>query len=173
MTAVTLRRYVLPSVQGQGWAIVVLGSDGYFSAVSDYGNYAYIWSAHGCADFREFAADLEKDPHYAVGKLWPHPHEYDGEATFKNAKRMIKKRAREDVSFDSESERWTLVDHDELNTEFNFHDWLNETDLPSHDAYECRAERPNPQALAFCEKILPRLAEVLRAEMAKEKEGAA
>ena len=64
--AVELHRYALPSVKGEGWAIVVLGSDGYFSAVSDWGNYAYIWTHPGC-EFRRFLVGC--DAHYFWTKI--------------------------------------------------------------------------------------------------------
>lgn len=60
MSNATLRRYALPSVKGEGWAIIVIGSDGYFSTVSDWGNYAYLWTHPGC-EFRHFLAGLDAD----------------------------------------------------------------------------------------------------------------
>lgn len=66
---VKLRRYKIPSVKGEGWAVVVIGSDGYFSAVSDCGNYAHLWSHHGCADFRQFLIRAVEDWEYFARKL--------------------------------------------------------------------------------------------------------
>ena len=40
----SFRRYNIPSINGEGWAVVVLDlKDGYFSTVSDWGNYSYMW----------------------------------------------------------------------------------------------------------------------------------
>ena len=50
-------RYNLPDVNRSGWAIVVMCEDGYFSAVSDYGDYAYKWTKEN-GDFREFIMQI-------------------------------------------------------------------------------------------------------------------
>ena len=43
-----LKRYSLPSIKGEGYAEIVLDtSDGYFSTISDFGNYCYHWHNHG------------------------------------------------------------------------------------------------------------------------------
>jgi len=64
-------RYALHPLPKGGWAKILLDSTGIFAAVSDWGNYAFVWSAwkHGQEDFRTFVAELEKDPDYAAGKL--------------------------------------------------------------------------------------------------------
>ena len=52
----TLRRYVVrldkdaPFMRKGAWlATIVIGDDGYFSTVSDYGNYAFYWSHAGAS----------------------------------------------------------------------------------------------------------------------------
>lgn len=63
-------RYDFPSVNGEGWGTIILGSDGYFSVVSDYGNFAYRWSHHAHDDFRRFwLVDRWNWPDYTVSKL--------------------------------------------------------------------------------------------------------
>ena len=71
MSDVILRRYHFSSIQGEGWATFVIGSDGYFSAVSDYGNYSYYWPHHGCTDFRQFLVRAPRDWDYFAKKLNP------------------------------------------------------------------------------------------------------
>ena len=88
MSEVKLWRYALPSIRGSGWAIFVLGSDGYFSAISDFGNYAYFWRAPGTEDFREFFLRVEWESDYFIQKLSPGP-EYDGEETMKEIERAL------------------------------------------------------------------------------------
>ena len=83
-----LWRYTIPSVNNEGWAIFVIGSDGYFSAVSDYGNYAHIWRCIGCKDFREFLLNAERDCSYFAAKLAPEKV-YDGEQTAENIRYAI------------------------------------------------------------------------------------
>jgi hypothetical protein len=46
---------------------IIVCDDGFFAAVSDYGNYAYRWTHHGCDDFRKFF--LKCNPEYLQGKL--------------------------------------------------------------------------------------------------------
>lgn len=63
---VTVWRYYVPSHRHQGWGIFLLTSDGMLAVVSDYGNYAFRWSAFGEGDFRHFvmkllAADLAQE----------------------------------------------------------------------------------------------------------------
>lgn len=47
------------------WAIVILCSDGFFSTISDYCNYAYGWWNHSLGDFREFVRDLARKGEYS------------------------------------------------------------------------------------------------------------
>lgn len=63
----TVWQYDFPSVNGEAWGTFILRSDGYFSAVTDFGNYAHRWYHHGRDDFREFV--LGVGPDYVVSKL--------------------------------------------------------------------------------------------------------
>lgn len=66
----TVWQYDLPSEEGSGWGTFLLRSDGYFSCVTDYGNYAFRWLHHGEADFRLFWLKNRWDwPDYTVSKL--------------------------------------------------------------------------------------------------------
>ena len=65
---VIVYRYSLPNVGGSGWALVTIGSDGSFAAVSDWGNFAFWWQAMGC-DCRAFIAGAADDQGYFVLKL--------------------------------------------------------------------------------------------------------
>lgn len=88
MSDVTLRRYVLKSNPQSGWAIIVIGSDGYFSAVSDHGNFSYIWGAPGM-EFRRFLTQC--DPCYFRSKI-THCREsevWDDEAVEKNIRKRL------------------------------------------------------------------------------------
>jgi hypothetical protein len=87
-TPIKLWRYHLPNINGEGWAIIVIGSDGFFSAVSDYGNYGYFWSHHGCADIREFFLRAAVEWDYFRRKLSPE-EDYDSEKTYQNIRSCI------------------------------------------------------------------------------------
>jgi hypothetical protein len=144
---VTLWRYKKVSTkEDPGWAIIVVGSDGYFSACSDYGNYAFIWGYPGCDDFREFLVGAQKDPHYFVGKL-SHGQKYDGD---------------EDAR-----EEWDRLDNSDLDNVIGFKEWMDETKLEF--AWEWGyQESHSPQVHAFVERIMGDwLAPILKAELEK------
>lgn len=63
---VKARSYTLRTETGQWLGQVVLTSDGFFSAVTDYGNLGFAWR-HAGVDFREFI--LKLDIHYFAGKM--------------------------------------------------------------------------------------------------------
>ena len=65
---IKLYQYNLPSIDGlEGWANIIIGENGFFAAVSDYGNYAYRWTHFGTGDFRVWLLDIEPD--YLAGKI--------------------------------------------------------------------------------------------------------
>jgi hypothetical protein len=169
MSAVTLWRYSLPSVRHEGWATIVLGSDGYFSTVSDYGNYAYRWTHHGYNDFRQFFLHVEPD--YFVGKIAPE-RRYSGERTHRRIAEEILRWRREGL-LDRETARreYALlgrsgVQHGGV---VEFGEWMKESTLARHgDAYELGVYVRPTQAVAYAERILPRLRTILRAELYPE-----
>lgn len=61
---VELRRYVVPGHDGDQGGTFVLGSDGFFACVTDWGNYVYFWNNYGD---RDFLTGLGGD--YLTGKL--------------------------------------------------------------------------------------------------------
>lgn len=58
------------------WAHIIISPGGLLSIVSDYGNYAYIWTNHGCPSFKHFLAEM-KDPDYFLNKLCGGRKEFD------------------------------------------------------------------------------------------------
>ena len=91
---IRLWRYHVPSVNGEGWGIFVIGSDGYFSCVTDHGNYAYLWTHHGFDDFRKFLLRAVEDRDYFVTKLG-HGKVYDGPETEKALKEAVAENLRD------------------------------------------------------------------------------
>jgi hypothetical protein len=148
---------------GAGWAIFVLGSDGFFAAVSDYGNYAFRWTAMGC-DWRSFFARCDRSPDYYMSKLGQGATEYDGERTLANVKRRILS-LRRDRSIDAERarEEWDLLEnHSDLFAREDYAFWWQETTLD--DVHELAVYDYPPMLRAFCEKALPHLATMLKTE---------
>jgi hypothetical protein len=165
---VTLWRYKKVSTkEDPGWAIIVVGSDGYFSACSDYGNYAFIWGSPGVADFREFLVGAQKDPHYFVGKL-SHGQKYDGDATVRMYKEeILRMRGELAMSKEDAREEWDRLDNSDLDNVIGFKEWMDETKLEF--AWEWGyQESHSPQVHAFVERIMGDwLAPILKAELEK------
>jgi len=165
-----LRWYYLPSTGAwrDGYAMIVIGDNGYFSAVSDYGNYAYFWPHHGCKDFREFFRG-EDQWDYMLRKLCPKPWPYDGEATVKAIKERILASRREKC-WDRVRARMEWERIEDCGVEESLigaHEWYTTTTMD--DAYECIEHSPPPQAVHFCKVTLQRFADVIRAELAAER----
>ncbi len=181
ISSVKLWRYVLPSVRGEGWAIIVIGSDGFFAAVSDYDNYAYWWGAMGCADAREFFLDNDyaRYPDYLLSKLSQREW-WDGAATVKKARELIEAVTRvARVPDDHAGPGWTrrraneeyalLREHDNLDSRESFALWVNRTGLAYEDACGCATVAYPPMAMGFAKHIMPRLVAAIRAELAAER----
>lgn len=163
---VTLRRYVLPSQHGEGWATIVIGSDGYFSTVSDYGNYAYQWCNFGDRDFRSFLVSVDAD--YLRRKLDP-SEIFDREATVRNLLAAIERAQHKGEltpdEADDETDRVLGI-----YSECEFSAWVwHLTDL-DYDDYlaEALVMRPPGAIVGFVERIFPRFKALLREELGIE-----
>ena len=160
-----LKRYKVPSVRHEGWAVIVLDTDiGFFAAVSDFGDYAYAWSHPGC-EFRKFVIGLEPD--YLHSKLTMGRGDarvMDERGTLK----AIRDRIQETTFKDPEEKaREKLLAHNaDLDCREGFALWYNETRLD--EAYELAVYVPQPQCMQFCTRIMPRFKEILRNQLAAE-----
>lgn len=167
--AVQLWRYYLPNENREGWAEIVIGSNGFFAAVSDYGDYAYAWRHHGCKDARQFFLRGARDWHYFATKLGGRDAlVYDGEGTAKAIrKHILDARRSQEMSSEDARVEWDRVEECEVEDAYQgFIRWCERTDLDS--PWEFHAERYNAQIVAFCKRTLPRLAILIRAELEKE-----
>lgn len=163
-----IKRYDLPSIKGQGWGRFILTSDGFFSCVTDYGNYSYWWSSVGEQDFRAFVAGLARDAYYVCSKLCQHPYPYNGEATCAAIKHhIIEARKHGHMTAEDAREEFDLLrDNEDVSDVACLTRWYDKTRI--EDASELVVHDPPAQTVAFVHKMLPRLAEVLRVEMAAE-----
>lgn len=172
-TDVTLWRYAFSSVRQPkflGWCVFVLGADGYFSAVSDYGAYAYLFTHHERGDFRSFLLDC--DTAYLCEKLYPQK-EYDGRSTQEFVREEIQRR-REDGRLKparANREVQLLTAFEDLHTQHDFNRWVDETELES--AFELAVYSHPPRVVHFVEKcvrarLFPRLREDLADEQARQ-----
>lgn len=167
MSDVQLWRYTLRSQNGSGWAIFVLTSEGYFSSVSDFGSYAFVWNHHGCKDFREFLLGSEKDPHYFIGKLSP-GKEYDGHSTLQACKDALKELRETDgltaEQYDEELEALERYDVRDRSGH-GFTRWVMDSDTKVPDAGELRCERHPRNVERFVREAMARLHPLLRADL--------
>lgn len=165
--AVKLHRYKLSSEKYGGWAIIVIGSDGFFSAVSDYGNYAYLWSSIGTKDAREFFIDAHERWTYFASKLSSRT-EYDADATLKAVKtHILSDRRNGGLSKEEAREEWDLLsDCNYLENDYFFNRWIEGTRYG--DAWEFRVDRYPCDVESFCTITLKRLSDVIKKELGKE-----
>jgi hypothetical protein len=158
-------RYSLPNVKGEGWVIAFVDSTGCFSALSDWGDVAYRWSAQGWGpgDFREFL--LRADDYYLTSKFGRGRKEYDPEGTLDGVKSYIIEARRDGYKTKEEArEEWDRLDtYEDLRTEFDFTQWYMATKLD--DPGEFHRMRYVGEVTAFIKHAMPRLREVFRAEL--------
>jgi len=160
-----LRRYKVPSQNCEGWGIFVIGSDGYFSVVSDYGNYAYLWTHHGHEDFRTFLVGLAKDDDYLASKI-SRKDVLQGKQTAKCIKEtVLQVRRTGNKSREWARDEWDLADSLDDDS-ISYADWYQETKL--EDAWDYATYDYPSEARAFCKKLYPRFVELLKAELNAE-----
>lgn len=164
-------RYSLPSEKGEGWAVIHMDSKGFFATCSDYGNYAYHWSSWGEKDFRHFVIEMTKDPDYIGNKLnhekW---YKHNDDETVKNIKQEIIRRRREErIDKDEARDHWDDLDYYERG-ETDFRGWIEKQTLFEDwcEASDCGVSKPSADIWCFCTRTLPRLAEILKAELEAE-----
>ena len=171
--AVATWRYAVPNEgYGKEWAILFLDEICCFSVLSDWGDYSYRWSLSGMPNgtsFREFLLDC--DDTYLLGKLSP-KREYDGQETLKAAKKYIcEERRHLRLTREDARECWDLFRrHSELHAREDFAAWVNDLDGQLDGAYELYCTSSSPHARNFMQKCWPRLKELIRADLQKEKE---
>ena len=167
-----LKRYSLPSIDHSGWAEIIICSSGMFAAVSDYGNWAFAWRHTGHKDFRTFLIECSKDPHYVAGKLFMgRQQEYAGEETFRGIRHHLceqvkhgsisKEFAKTEIAL--LMERRGDIEDDGV---VGFSRWYEETQLD--DAYEWAVYRYPIDLMSFVKRTIPRLSEILKAELAED-----
>lgn len=170
--------YKLRTETGRWLADIILRSDGFFAAVSDWGNYAYRWT-HAGMEFRAFVAGLDR-PHddYLCSKLAKRDF-YDGEATLKRIKERIAG-LRRGGSWTAEraAKEWAVL-KDACSTFFSadsmtgvreidllqFHRFYENTSLDDAGELACY-DYPN-DVRGFCREVMPALAKAIREELAQ------
>ncbi len=161
----TVWHYVLPSIKGEGWAEFFITSRGVFSAVSDWGNYGYVWTNTGHDDPRKFFLRTKGREDYFTSKwgLGLQPV-FEAALTKKNLQRVAR-------TMEPADRQWLL---NELKTarfdnQLEYHDlharWEAERDIPNDVFWAAMVFIPDRQLTAFVTKVLPRLAKVIEREL--------
>jgi hypothetical protein len=164
-----LKYYKLPSIKGEGWAHISINANtGFFATVSDWGNYAFLWTAPGL-EFREFLMQLQPD--YLYGKLMmgrPDHKVFDGAKTKANIIEAIEEHNKEtEGGWPYYEEELAVVQAHSFDDEGDFEAWQSETKLA--DSWEYGERCPAPDCMGFCTKIWPRFVVLLKEELAQEK----
>ncbi len=169
MSDVKFHRYRLPSLKGEGWAEVVLTEDGFFAAVSDYGNYAYHWTSMGVGDLRLFLLDCDGD--YIRRKLDP-SMVFNAERTVKNCRNVVGAAYRHAGNprgtMDKEAVQDALESLKDVDSEYDFVHWLDDYARFFDDYYDLESRRPPDEIMYFVKLVLPRLQEAIRSELSEE-----
>ena len=162
-------RYFLPSENGEGYAIIFIDSTGVFSAVSDFGNYGYIWGSTGSKSIKEFLLESEEDWHYFAKKLDPKDIT-DWDATKQRIAAHIQEYRREGNYDKGFATRELQLLHDSaISDEGSFYSWYQNTEIS--DASELMVRRLSYRVEHFVKKTMKRLCVILRKELADETPG--
>lgn len=159
--------YNLPSTEArEGWAYIVIREDGFFATVSDFGDYAYLWSHHGCDDARKFF--IRDNWEYIARKLKPEEHihaEKSFNAVFRD---IIEDRRDGRLSKEAARERWEHVKY--YTGDDDWEGFIR--DDATHGYFDepwCFAVAElDPMVVRFAKETMPRLAELIRAELKRE-----
>lgn len=169
-------RYDIRAKDGYGWAIILIDEKaGLFSTVSDYGNYGYIWTHHGCKSIKEFLLGMEKDPYYFMNKLAQGERIFDAKETFKECGEAVIKARRADTitkeqareCFDFLKDLMDDVDNDKTAYHYRIIECKVLMDEVFGESWEYipYRERFSYQLEGFFRDIVPELMEVLKAEL--------
>ncbi len=160
----TLRRYTLEPDKKYGtWAIIVIDTKiGYFSVVSDYGNYAFRWT-HPGGEFRKFLAGLEPD--YVYSKLTHTQRMFDLEGS----RDAVLKAFTEIREAQTRPESWVDREYDDfesVHSESEFMMWVSNTEM--EDPHEFFRTKKEPDCWRFVRHLFSRFQLMLREELQKE-----
>lgn len=132
---------------------------------TSYGVVGYYWGSMGMPAAR-FLAKISRG--YALGKLWgPESNVFDGAQAIVEARQLVLRERREGALSQEESRnRWNSLEDQEPSDEYEFRELVHDT--PWLYKHLCEGggpigEVPNPQAVAFWEKLWPAFIDALSA----------
>lgn len=147
------------------WAEIMIREDGFFAAISGYGNYSYHWGNAGTKDIREFFLRCERDWDYFAKKLNPNMV-IDDEKSFENIKELIKADTLYD-KFNCSKEKALRY----VNEFVSFKDFLYDYDIKDYFEYvpyEYCVMTFDSNVVDFVKKILPELSQMIKLELENE-----
>jgi hypothetical protein len=164
-----LHRYSLihrpdPNSPWRSWAEAVIGADGFFAVVSDYGSWAHGWWHHGEKDARMFWLSMPREVDYFCSKIVKRDH-FNTDGTIQFIKEQIIDRRRYGgFTAEEAREEWDWAD--DISDEESFNSWMCHT---SFDApYEFAKMEYPPDIREFASIFLPLLADAVRVELEAE-----
>ncbi len=151
----------------EGRAHIMLREDGFFAAVSDYGNYAYLWTHHGHKDFREFF--LRTDWHYVAKKLGPE-EKLDPAASFARIKRYVcEMRHEHEYTKEQARARWEQIERFSGDEAWEAFLYSGTTHELFDEPWQFGVMRMSAQVEAFARQIVcNRLQKAIEAELQSE-----
>lgn len=159
-------RYSIPSVDGEGWGIFLLDRSGIFTAVTDFGNFAYWFSLRENESVEEFL--LSTRPDQILCKI-ANQDVVDIEETIKYIKENLLYDRREGRFTEADARKeWKLIeelqeDLDEYSNDVAFQYWYDKTHIQFDDGFY-QYKYPSA-AVRFSNETFVRLQEKLRAEL--------
>lgn len=164
---ITTHRYFLERIEGMDWNLVILDQDGNNSTLFISGdNGKYVARFFFVKDFREFMLGIDKD--HLLDSI-ANEDIYDGDETKKNIKRYIlETRYDGGLSRVDARKEWDLIEDYDIDHEIGFYDWLRDTTIDWEHAAELMQRRYPSGAVAFVERVLPRLKQLIATELEKE-----
>lgn len=173
-TKSTCERYDLRIPSERTWAIFTIDErGGLFNCHSDYGDYNYSWSNHGCPSFKHFIIQgLAADPHYFLSKV-SHSDWYDQQKTVDEMrKQIIESRKQNDCTKAQARAAWDAVDENQDEScETLINSITGEAWKALPEPWYCIRNDYPPAARQFAEKFMPLFAEALKAELAETSTG--
>lgn len=155
-------RLVRLTRHGLGWFQVYLGDKGQFTAISDYGNWGYVWTAVGgpkedpyLERFLRFLVSC--DSSYVMAKLGQGKDRvFDGENSYLGIKEAILEARREGYLDAEEARReWNFLEYAtsvwDLNAEGWWYLWQEETELS--DVHEYWVSTYPGELIGFVEEV--------------------
>lgn len=155
----------------EGWAYISITDYGTFSAITDWGNYTYLWSIERGGDFRQFLVKM--DPAQAQYKLSQgRGMVYDAKTTYAMCRDYLMDLGAKNV-FDTDWVEDALVELEAVDSDMEYQFWLvdNCLELNGDQHYDLSRSKlmVHPQlSEGFMKNVWPQLIEGLKKELALE-----